>query len=44
MPPRTVAQPFDNLLGLRDPVSLGTVMRGQVAAPRTYGVSFKVSF
>jgi iron complex outermembrane receptor protein len=40
----TVAQPFDNLLGLRDPVSLGTVMRGQVAAPRTYGVSFKVSF
>ena len=40
----TVAQPFDNLLGLRDPVSLGTVMRGQVAEPRTYGVSFKVSF
>ncbi len=40
----TVAQPFDNLLGLRDPVSGGTVMRCQVGAPRTYGASFKASF
>ncbi|MGI9246671.1 MAG: TonB-dependent receptor domain-containing protein, partial [Steroidobacteraceae bacterium] len=40
----TVAQPFDNLLGLRDPVSGGTVMRCQVNVPRTYGVSLKASF
>lgn len=39
-----VAQPFDNLLGLRDPVSGGTVMRCQVNVPRTYGVSLKASF
>ena len=39
-----VGQPFDNLLGLRDPVTGGTVMRGQVAPPRTYGVSVKYSF
>jgi len=39
-----VAQPFDNLLGLRDPVSGGTVMRCQVNVPRTYGLSVKVSF
>jgi iron complex outermembrane receptor protein len=40
----TVAQPFDNLLGLRDPVSGGTVMRCQVNVPRTYGLSLKASF
>jgi iron complex outermembrane recepter protein len=40
----TVAQPFDNLLGLRDPVSGGTVMRCQVNVPRTYGLTFKASF
>jgi iron complex outermembrane receptor protein len=39
-----VAQPFDNLLGLRDPVSGGTVMRCQVNVPRTYGLSLKASF
>ena len=39
-----VGQPFDNLLLLRDPVTGGTVMRGQVAPPRTYGISVKVSF
>jgi iron complex outermembrane recepter protein len=39
-----VNQPFDNLLGLRDPVSGGTVMRCQVNPPRTYGLSFKASF
>jgi iron complex outermembrane receptor protein len=40
----TVAQPFDNLLGLRDPVSGGTVMRCQVNVPRTYGLTVKASF
>jgi iron complex outermembrane receptor protein len=40
----TVAQPFDNLLGLRDPVSGGTVMRCQVNVPRTYGLTMKASF
>jgi iron complex outermembrane receptor protein len=39
-----VNQPFDSQLGLRDPVSGGTVMRCQVNVPRTYGVSLKVSF
>jgi iron complex outermembrane receptor protein len=40
----TVNQPFDNLLGLRDPASGGTVMRCQVGMPRMYGVAFKASF
>jgi len=40
----TVAQPFDNLLGLRDPASGGTVMRCQVNVPRTYGLSLKAQF
>jgi iron complex outermembrane receptor protein len=39
-----VNQPFDNLLGLRDPVSGGTVMRCQVGTPRMYGVAIKASF
>jgi iron complex outermembrane receptor protein len=39
-----VAQPFDNLLGLRDPGTGGTVMRCQVNVPRTYGLTFKASF
>jgi iron complex outermembrane recepter protein len=39
-----VAQPFDNLLGLRDPATGGTVMRCQVNAPRTYGLTLKASF
>lgn len=40
----TVAQPFDNLLGLRDPATGGTVMRCQVNVPRTYGLTLKASF
>jgi len=38
------AQPLDSNLGLRDPVSGGTVMRCQVAPPRTYGVSLRAQF
>jgi len=38
------AQVLDNTLGLRDPVSGGTVMRCGVAPPRTYGVSIKAAF
>jgi iron complex outermembrane receptor protein len=37
-------QPLDNNLQLRDPVSGGTVVRCQVAPPRTYGVSLKAVF
>jgi iron complex outermembrane receptor protein len=38
------AQTLDIQLGLRDPVTKGTVQRCQVAPPRTYGVSLKASF
>ena len=38
------AQVLDSSLGLRDPVSGGTVMRCIVAPPRTYGLSLKVAF
>ena len=37
-------QPLDNNFQLRDPVSGGTVVRCQVAPPRTYGVSLKAVF
>jgi len=37
-------QPLDNTMGLRDPKSGGSVMRCQVAPPRTYGVSLKAEF
>jgi iron complex outermembrane receptor protein len=37
-------QPLDNNFQLRDPVSGGTVVRCQVAPPRTYGVSLKAEF
>jgi hypothetical protein len=39
-----VAQPFDDILGLRDPNTGGTVMRCQVNVPRTYGLTLKASF
>jgi iron complex outermembrane receptor protein len=39
-----VAQVLDNTLGLRDPVTGGTVMRCGVASPRTYGFSIKAQF
>jgi len=39
-----VAQVLDNTLGLRDPVTGGTVMRCGVAPPRTYGFSIKAQF
>jgi iron complex outermembrane receptor protein len=39
-----VAQVLDSQLGLRDPVTGGTVMRCGVASPRTYGVSIKAQF
>ena len=37
-------QPLDSNFQLRDPVSGGTVVRCQVAPPRTYGVSLKAEF
>jgi iron complex outermembrane receptor protein len=37
-------QPLDSNLQLRDPVSGGTVVRCQVAPPRTYGVSLRAEF
>jgi iron complex outermembrane receptor protein len=38
------AQVLDSNLGLRDPVTGGTVLRCGVGAPRTYGVSIKAVF
>jgi iron complex outermembrane receptor protein len=38
------AQPLDSALGLRDPVSGGTVLLCSVTTPRTFGVSFKAVF
>jgi iron complex outermembrane recepter protein len=37
-------QPFDGALGIRDPVTGGTVMRCSANAPRTYSLSLKASF
>jgi len=37
-------QPLDTTMGLRDPVSKGTVVRCQLTPPRTYGVSLRAQF